>query len=161
MANYIKCPQDYFGEVNNKKIFLAGGISQCYDWQEDAADYLMLHLAGYDVDILNPRRDNFNVDTSEEEQVAWEYNAIQLSDYLLFWFPKTSVCPITLFELGQALGYRTKFRRTVAIGMDEAYIKRENILAQLHMYHGEKQDVPSDLFSLLNIVVKRVKEDLQ
>ena len=50
---------------------------------------------------LNPRRDIYPTDEDVgSEQVEWEFTELMHADLILFWFPKETLCPITLFELG-------------------------------------------------------------
>jgi hypothetical protein len=161
MANYIKCPQDVLTNINNARLFLAGGISNCPDWQEDAADYLLSQLEGYDIDIINPRRNNFDFEKiSTREQVTWEYNALRWSDYVLFWFPEETVCPITLLELGKEMIRRKHIPHSIFVGCHQEYKRKEDVNVQLELEIGDNIDVHYDLFSLLKHVVRRVKEDL-
>lgn len=88
----------------NRSIFLAGGISNCYDWQEGVA--VKIASAVEDAVIYNPRRDNFDMSAYEEvsrQQIIWEYHALRLSSVNLFWFPSETLCPITLLEYGSAM----------------------------------------------------------
>lgn len=81
-------------------LFLAGGITNCPDWQVDAIEMLD---DGSDIVVANPRRDRL-LDYEGEDaayQIRWEYEFLRRARMILFWFPKESVCPITLFELGK------------------------------------------------------------
>jgi hypothetical protein len=97
----IQCP-DSISEFDdsNTYVFLAGGISNCPDWQvemvarfKDMPDDLVL---------VNPRRVRF--DTTDESvsgaQIEWEYRHINNATAVIFWFPFHTLCPITLYELG-------------------------------------------------------------
>src|SRR5438046_7969712 len=122
-------PANYFFA---RKIFLAGGISNCLNWQslftyvlEPQPDTLVL---------INPRRDE-DIDRTDrvvsEEQISWEYVRLRQANEIVFWFPDSSVCPIALFELGGALernqrvyvGCSTKYDRIVDL---EIQIARAN-----------------------------------
>lgn len=82
-------------------LFLAGGISNCADWQAE----VVKALADTDVAVLNPRRANFNIDDPNEtiRQITWEFDHLQKATAILFWFPPETLCPITLFEYGKWL----------------------------------------------------------
>ena len=84
-------------------IFLAGGISDCWDWQ----DIVAMRLAGEtDAVVYNPRRIGFDMSAYEEisrQQIIWEFHALRMSTVNLFWFPEETLCPITLMEYGSAM----------------------------------------------------------
>jgi hypothetical protein len=95
---YVECPTEYEA-FDRLSIFLAGGITGCPDWQADAR--VMLEGSGLGLDILNPRRQNFPTDPGiADEQIAWEHRHLRKARAILFWFPKETLCPITLYELG-------------------------------------------------------------
>lgn len=98
-------------------IFLAGGITNCPNWQEDAIN--MINSAKFNPRItpdkyviLNPRRTSFCANDFET-QVRWEFKALSKSTHVLFWFPKETLCPITLLELGKELSREGSYRRNV------------------------------------------------
>lgn len=60
-----------------------------------------------DITFLNPRRKNWDASWKEsvenpqfKEQVNWELNALELADWIIFYFDKATKSPITLLELG-------------------------------------------------------------
>src|SRR5690606_13245814 len=84
-------------------IFLAGGISNCPDWQTPVANKLLEHT---NFTIFNPRRNDWNMDDEAEEskkQIIWEHEYLARSETILFWFPQETLCPITLLEYGKFL----------------------------------------------------------
>lgn len=111
--HYFECPDVYLknttaergflSSVGKKSIFLAGGISGCPDWQTKLV--YMIPKIGDGAVVLNPRRANFDVNDKSllEEQITWEHSHLAKADIILFWFPKESICPISLFELGRWL----------------------------------------------------------
>jgi len=101
MGKIITAPEPL--EQSESSIFLAGGISNCPDWQADVADRLSRNTNSI---IYNPRRADFNMEAYEEvsrEQIRWEFYALRMAKVNLFWFPCETLCPITLFELGAAI----------------------------------------------------------
>jgi hypothetical protein len=79
-------------------VFLAGGISGCPDWQREAVALLRDER----VVLLNPRRAAFPIGDPEAgtKQIEWEYRHLRKADAVLFWFPRATLCPIALHELG-------------------------------------------------------------
>lgn len=85
-------------------IFMAGGITNCPDWQSEMAQKLLAGCAkqGRGAILLNPRRDDFDITNPDisTEQIKWEHDALHCADLIMFWFPCETLCPITLYELG-------------------------------------------------------------
>lgn len=131
--NYFEAPQDY-SQDSGFKVFLAGGIGNCPDWQADAVE-LLKHT---DITILNPRRPEFPKPWTTEnsrEQITWEYQALEAADAILFWFPKApSMQPIALFELGSWARQKNKH---ILIGRDPEYMRADDIDIQLGLLRPE------------------------
>lgn len=87
---------------HDTKLFLAGGITNCSDWQKQVVESLR-DIQG--ITVFNPRRANFDVTNSNasKDQIFWEYHRIREATHIMFWFTPETLCPITLFELGAAL----------------------------------------------------------
>jgi len=86
-------------------VFLAGGISNCPDWQTPMATKIEAAL-GESILVVNPRRNGWDMNAHREEsikQIKWEHQYLKQSTHILFWFPKETLCPITLLELGKYL----------------------------------------------------------
>jgi hypothetical protein len=94
---YIEAPEVYSGDKQNT-LFLAGGITGCPNWQYS----LTFSLETTNLSILNPRRKHFPIDdpTAASEQIKWEFDHLRKAEFISFWFPKESICPIALYELG-------------------------------------------------------------
>lgn len=126
---YIECPEIYEG--NEKSLFLAGGISNCPVWQQDLAKL----LKDTDLTILNPRRKHFPTDSPNlvEEQIIWEYNHLAKASAVSFWFPRETLCPITLYELGkQSTGMKPLF-----IGVHPEYARKRDVEIQTKLIRPE------------------------
>ena len=139
----IKAPEVYSSIKYNlntyPSLFMAGGISNCSDWQVELAN----KLDNENLVIFNPRRDDFNVldPAMELEQIQWEHRYLREAQAVLFWFPKETLCPITLFELGATLertrvvidndynGYDA-YPQTIFIGTDPDYKRRRDVEIQ-------------------------------
>ena len=95
---YIECPEHYSWEKGDRSIFLAGGITDCPDWQRIMADL----MCNTQYILLNPRRKSFSLSNMEasREQILWEFEHLRKASTILFWFPRESNCPIALYELG-------------------------------------------------------------
>ena len=92
---YIEAPQIYNGD--EASLFLAGGITDCPDWQKE----MIAMLEDLTLIIFNPRRSYFpQNENATREQIEWEYTYLRKATAISFWFPKETLCPITLYELG-------------------------------------------------------------
>ena len=68
---YIEAPEVYKKLDDKLSIFIAGGITNCPDWQSEIVEL----LNNADVVLLNPRRKNFpiNEPRASKEQIQWEF----------------------------------------------------------------------------------------
>lgn len=132
---YMECPQSYNGK--ERSLFIAGGISGCQVWQSD----LVRILEDTDLIVLNPRRKNFDTNNRqmEEEQIYWEYEHLQKASAVSFWFPRETVCPITLYELGK----QSVQNKPIFIGLDPEYSRKRDILIQTRLVRPEVEVVYS------------------
>lgn len=138
-------PPETPGVTPAKAIFLAGGITNCPDWQQPVAErlYEMTNLI-----IFNPRRLNWNMENSEVEskkQIIWEHNQLQRAQIILFWFPEETLCPITLLELGKYLVSDKK----LIIGTHPNYQRRLDVLVQTELVRRE-QDVYDNIDDMIS-----------
>ena len=126
---YIEAPKDYNG--TERSLFLAGGITGCINWQADLADL----LKDEEIVLLNPRRINFPIDdqNAAPEQIEWEYTHLQKADAVSFWFPKETVCPITLYELGVQIAKD----KPLFMGIDPEYSRRLDVEIQTRLERPE------------------------
>lgn len=109
-------------------LFLAGGITNCPDWQIEAIRL----LGNQDIVVANPRRNRLLASEGAEAacQIRWEYEFLKRARVVLFWFPKESLCPIALFELGKELGRNS----CVFVGAHPDYARRFDIVTQVDCY---------------------------
>lgn len=136
MAKYIKCPAEHPGRIEGgPSIFLAGGITNCPDWQSDAEKY----LSPLNVTIVNPRRENWDYNAGNDlvrEQIIWEHKHLHMATQILFWFPKETLCPITLFELGNHLprpmtiwlGCHPEYQRILDVEVQTSLIRPKHVI---------------------------------
>ena len=133
---YIESP-DYYSKTDAMAVFLAGGITDCPDWQSEMVTLLKdIHVV-----LLNPRRKDFPIDdpNASKEQIRWEFEHLRKADVIIFWFPKESICPIALYELGAwCMTYKPIF-----IGVDTSYQRRVDIEEQTSLVRPEIQIVYS------------------
>ena len=121
---YIEAPETYFSPSLQKSIFLAGGTSGCPDWQNE----VIYHFLSTNLTILNPRRKDFPIDKpgAAFEQIAWEHKALRDAHVILFWFPRETISPIGLYELGSW----TLTKKPIFVGMHPEYQRRQDVEIQ-------------------------------
>lgn len=125
----IECPnslQETDDDFFTTWVFLAGGITDCPDWQKEMIERFK------DVDdlvLFNPRRKEFDITnpTMSEQQIEWEHEHLKTANAVLFWFPYHALCPITLFELGAAMSRGA----TVFVGCHPAYPRYFDVVKQV------------------------------
>lgn len=129
MAKYIEALEKYdrWQLPLRNAIFMAGGITNCPDWQQEMRGL----LASTEFTLLNPRRANFPMDdpNASQEQIVWEYKQLDAANEIMFWFPKETLCPIVLFELGKWLVSKKK----IFVGMDPEYKRRQDVEIQTRL----------------------------
>ena len=104
----ITAPEYYVPTREEITVFLAGGITNCENWQKEVIDYLM-SLPEEKTDrlvIFNPRHDKWpkNSDTEEiRRQINWEADYIRSADIFTMYFTNTekSDQSICFYELGK------------------------------------------------------------
>lgn len=124
---HIKCPDSLSVlDLDRETVFLAGGISGCPDWQSEFVE-MMKKVRNFFV-FINPRRDNFDTSNPEmtEEQIAWEFFHLKHAKQAIFWFPKETLCPITLFEYGKWVMTGKPF----IVGCHPEYARKEDLQHQ-------------------------------
>ncbi|MEK6757808.1 MAG: nucleoside 2-deoxyribosyltransferase domain-containing protein [Nanoarchaeota archaeon] len=136
---YIECPEIY--EDNESSLFLAGGITGCGNWQQE----LVKLLGDQNITLINPRRKSylFNNSTMEKEQIVWEHNHLKKATAISFWFPKETLCPITLYELGKS----SMQNKSIFVGVHPEYKRKSDIEIQTALVRPEIKIV----YSLKNL----------
>lgn len=129
--NVITCPQE-LKATSDVTVFLAGGITGCPDWQAEILEVIRRSpkWQNTEVTFVNPRRSTFDVSNPAETvfQIGWEKRHLNICDIIFFWFPEETLCPITLYELGKAVGSK----RSIIVGCHPGYKRRLDVIAQLN-----------------------------
>lgn len=139
-------------EARKHQLFLAGGITDCPDWQQDVIG----ELSGYpDLTIFNPRRAHFPIHDpgAANEQITWEYDHFKKSTAIAMWFSRGSENPIVLYELGRWINANPSMQAFIGIG--PLYSRRQDVEVQT------KLDRPTiKIASSLGELVPNIKTDL-
>lgn len=125
---------------DNIRVFLAGGISNCANWQEKVIKELKKYETSKNLEnvvIDNPRRKQFDIEKdSAEEQIEWEFNKLEQCDIFSIYFCNSkSVQPICLYELGRnILRMQEKFPNDwqvrIVISIEDGYSREQDVLIQ-------------------------------
>lgn len=120
-----------YGMGDSKTVFLAGGITGCWHWQDRVIEELE-KLGGQfnlgNVVIFNPRREDFDVSDKEAEieQIKWEHRYLKDCDVFSVYFEANeSLQPITLYELG-----KWALRKKSVITVQKGYLRENDVLIQ-------------------------------
>lgn len=149
--NVVTAPESIYSyEDDYIKVFLAGGISGCPDWQSEVIKRLKCEfIGGWEfgdpgIVIYNPRRENFDVnDISEtDKQIEWEFNAINRSDIFSMYFCKDTLQPICMYELGRAVE-RFKHNKGLIISIESGYARTDDVLIQTELALGNSIAKPN------------------
>jgi hypothetical protein len=137
---YVESPE-MPENINAKSIFLAGGITDCPDWQQEMVKY----LDHYPITVFNPRRTDFPIHDprAAEAQIAWEHNFLRVASAISFWFPCETLCPIVLYELGAW----SMQRKPIFVGVHPQYPRRQDVEIQTKLVRP-KVVIVYDLLSL-------------
>lgn len=144
----ICAPNNGFG---NNSIFLAGGITGCPDWQSYVIDELKKLNVSDNHTIFNPRRPEYGDLLDEklaEEQITWEFDKLKFAKTIVFWFPKETLCPITLYELGRWVASD----KLVMIGVHPEYKRKLDIEIQTKLLNRVNNEIHSDLDQMIKAI---------
>ena len=136
--------------AGNQKLFLAGGITNCPDWQQDMIDWFELendklrfnNKNDLDLTVYNPRRKNFPIDDpkASEEQICWEFEKLKAADVISFWFSGGTLNPIVLYELGM---WGNSRHVPIFIGIDPEYKREVDVRVQTRLARKDVKIVSS------------------
>lgn len=132
-------------EGEHRRLFLAGGITGCPDWQSKMVE----RLRDTNLELLNPRRKNFPIHdpSAAAAQITWEHNMLRKADAILFWFPCETICPIVLYELGAW----SMTQKKIFVGTHPDYSRIQDVLIQTRLARPDVT-VVHDLEKLVNQV---------
>jgi hypothetical protein len=125
----IEAPSREF-EPREFRLFLAGGITNCPDWQQD---FISRMASNPNLSIFNPRRKEFPIHDPEaaEEQIKWEYDHLKDANMIVVWFSRGSLNPIVLYELGRWVNSRPELPSFV--GIDPEYERAQDVIIQTRL----------------------------
>ena len=113
-------------------IFLAGGITNCEDWQRTVINYFKENWKEeVGIVFFNPRRDNFDVTNpnASKEQIEWEFKYLNTEGVMfsMYFADSESPQPICFYEMGRALAKNVD---PMFIGTNEDFFRKADVLIQ-------------------------------
>ena len=120
-------------------VFLAGGITDCPDWQKEVIGAFNMVMKSYPkLVLLNPRRANFPIDdpNAAMEQITWEFNALERTDIFSMYFCSgISDQPICMYELGRnivrmQMRFPADWEKRIIITQEQGYRRFADVRIQ-------------------------------
>ncbi len=126
------------GEPNPGRVYLAGGIKECPDWQNDL-EKLLSGIEG--LSTCNPRVAGFIPRSSDDytNMVKENRRNLESCGAVIFWFPKNMLTPVALCELGAEIARE----RPLFIGIEEGYKRSVDVQVQTGLERPDIQIVNS------------------
>ena len=146
----ITAPEEYTITDNEISIFLAGGITNCPDWQSEIIkrlDHLFALEQAEGVVIFNPRRENFPIDDRGEAytQILWEFKALEKCDIFSMYFSSGDIDqPICMYELGRnivrmQMKYPNDWEKRIIVSIDRDYKRFNDANHQTQFACGDRK----------------------
>jgi len=148
-----KAPEQYPTDDGKLSIFLAGTIDNGMsdNWQEELTKLLM----PYDINILNPRRDDWSPDTPVDglrTQINWEMDALNNAMLIVMYLAPNSKSPISMMELG------LHSNQPIVVCCPDGFWRKTNVEVVC-----ERADIPlsHDKEEFFNKIVSLVKQETE
>lgn len=115
-------------------VFLAGGITNCKEWQLEVIKYLE---STDDISIFNPRQKNFDKSLSGDSQIFWEYERLEQMDIFSMYFCNdNSDQPICMYELGRNIvrmqdRFPDDWKDRIIVSVEDGYRRKNDVIIQL------------------------------
>jgi hypothetical protein len=118
-------------------VFLAGGITNCKDWQADVIKCLEFE----DITIFNPRQKKFDVTdkNASYKQITWEFERLERMDIFSMYFCEgDSDQPICMYELGRNVirmqnRFPVDWENRIIISVENGYKRKTDVLVQTEL----------------------------
>ena len=158
MLKYVESPGKWEFDPSYPRVFLAGGITGCANWQSELHDKLL--KSGESMVVFNPRRENFPINdpSAGPAQVAWEFYHFRMSSCIIFWFSSETVQPIVMFELGawSMFNVMDPGRFEIVVGTHPSYPRKQDVELQMHFLSPEMK-IHDSLDAVADSVVEHAR----
>lgn len=141
----ITAPEIYKND-SNIACFLAGGITNCLNWQDEVIKNIKEYSSSENIDlkyldIYNPRRANFPIDNpnAAQEQIEWEFKYLEKCDIFSMYFCNApSDQPICMYELGRNISeirneYMGTWGHRIIVSVEKGYKREQDVLIQTRL----------------------------
>lgn len=175
MIEIITAPEHKYLYPSTVKVFLAGGIQKCPEWQNiiisnivEDWDLKYKFYQDRDAVIINPRRAEWlNEPGAAQKQIEWEFDMIEQCDIFTMYFSGgESDQPICMYELGRNLE-RMKQRfpedwwKRIIITCDSGYKRVNDVVIQTSLATDKKVKVVIDHEDSIHTHSIRIEETLK
>lgn len=150
----ICAPQEISLDNNKEKyifVFLAGGISNCSNWQKEVTAFLIQNLPiniKKAIIIFNPKREtvfDFTKEDESKKQIQWEFKYLEQMDLFTMFFdgPTISSQPICFYELGRHLSqmqsrFKDDFNKRIIVSYKKEFSRAFDVAIQTSLATEDK-----------------------
>lgn len=155
MARIFLAPE-HTPDDGQTSVFLAGSIDmgKAVNWQTQVTKA----LAHLQVDIYNPRRDDWHSTWKQEigndqfrEQVEWELEHQEKASIICFYFDPNGQAPITLLEMGLFSG------NLCVVCCPDGYFRKGNVDIVCNRYNIPQVNNLEDMIDWLKVMIENDK----
>ena len=156
----VTAPEEYVMQPGEISVFLAGGITNCPNWQKEVIDIIAnkYTINAMDIVIFNPRRDNFPIGdkTAAYKQIQWEFDALERCDIFSMYFSSgESDQPICMYELGRnimrmQMRFPGDWEERIVISVEDGYRRKQDVLIQTELATNNKIYVNTQISESIN-----------
>jgi len=147
-VNVVTAPEHRYFPRRSMKVFLAGGICKCIEWQKMVINEFTKDDGEIQIDnfkygslyLLNPRRTDWIEEPgAAERQIEWEFDMIERCDLFAMYFAGgESDQPICMYELGRNIErMKERFPQTwydrIIITCDSTYKRLTDVIVQTRL----------------------------
>ena len=169
----ITAPEKYIRQPNDITVFLAGGIANCWEWQDKVIEILQneKEINLDNLVIFNPRRKDFPINNpnASEEQIKWEFNMLEQCDIFSMYFcAGESDQPICMYELGRNI-CRMQMRfpkpddwlNRIIITIEDGYKRKQDVFIQTALATNIIYTIYKDTEDHANEIINSYKKLLE
>lgn len=135
MAQIITAPIE--DEPLYKSVFLAGGITNCKEWQKE----VIAELCDENISVYNPRQEHFDIadKNASYKQILWEYERLEKMDIFSMYFCNdNSDQPICMYELGRNVvrmqnRFPNDWQNRIVVSVENGYKRMQDVVIQLQL----------------------------
>ena len=163
----ITAPEKYERQPNDVCVFLAGGITNCREWQDELIKYFEDNFTNTDNLILfNPRRKNFPIHDKSASyiQIQWEFDALEQCDIFSMYFDSgVSDQPICMYELGRnicrmQMRFPNDWEKRIVVTSESEYKRKQDVVIQTGLATANKVSVEFDFAYHCEFIYKAYKQ---